>query len=174
MEKWPSLPTKEVTPSTSVTVQPANLGSKAQARTSMNQSVERLDQDNSTRGAVQRKLDMNTEPAKKWANFFDTNRLSAKGMSLIYVNLAMKYGELNKVEIDKATEEWKQAIILYVVGDSPTIAAIERYIAMQVNIVRKPKVYYHNGGYFLVRFASMDDRNEVLYSGPHMLNAKPI
>ncbi|KAK4707487.1 hypothetical protein R3W88_032979 [Solanum pinnatisectum] len=82
--------------------------------------------------------------------------------------------ELKKEDIDKATAEWKQALILYVVGESPTKAAIKRYIAMQVNMVSKPKVYYHNDGYFLVRFASLDARNEVLYSGPHMLNNKTI
>ncbi|KAG5620750.1 hypothetical protein H5410_005968 [Solanum commersonii] len=58
--------------------------------------------------------------------------------------------------------------------DSPTVAAIERYIALQVNTISRPEVYYHNDGYFLVRFSSLDDRNEVLYSGPHMLNNKPI
>ncbi|KAG5596152.1 hypothetical protein H5410_037384 [Solanum commersonii] len=63
---------------------------------------------------------------------------------------------------------------MYVVGESPTIVAIERYIALQINTVSRPKVYYHNDGYFLVRFASVDDRNEVLYSGSHMLNNKPI
>ncbi|KAG5576040.1 hypothetical protein H5410_056174 [Solanum commersonii] len=102
----------------------------------------------------------------------------AKGMSLNYVNPIMRNGEhvieLKKEEIEKATEKWKQALILYVVGESPTIAAIERYIALQVNTVSKPKVYYHNDGYFLVKFASVDDRNEVLYSRPHMLNNKPI
>ncbi|KAH0714889.1 hypothetical protein KY284_007794 [Solanum tuberosum] len=104
--------------------------------------------------------------------------MSAKGMSLNYVNPIMRNGEhvieLKKEEIEKAMEEWKQALILYVVGESPTIAAIERYIALQVNTVSKPKVYYHNDGYFLVKFASVDDRNEVLYSGPHMLNNKSI
>ncbi|KAH0653160.1 hypothetical protein KY290_031447 [Solanum tuberosum] len=45
---------------------------------------------------------------------------------------------------------------------------------LEVNTVSRPKVYYHNDGYFLVRFASVDDRNEVLYSGSHMLNNKPI
>ncbi|KAH0661629.1 hypothetical protein KY284_026560 [Solanum tuberosum] len=50
--------------------------------------------------------------------------------------------ELKKDEIDKATEEWKQALILYIVGESPTIATMER--------------------------------NEVLYSGPHLLNNRPI
>ncbi|WMV24072.1 hypothetical protein MTR67_017457 [Solanum verrucosum] len=72
---------------------------------------------------------MNNEPAKKWANFFDNNRISTKGkMSLIYVNPIMKNRErlnkLNKTEIDQATEKWKQSVIMYVVGDSPTIAAI--------------------------------------------------
>ncbi|KAK6773645.1 hypothetical protein RDI58_028883 [Solanum bulbocastanum] len=82
--------------------------------------------------------------------------------------------ELKKEDFDKSIEEWKQALILYVVGESPTIAAMERRIALQVNTVSKPKVYYHNDGYFLVRFANMDDRNEVLYSGPHFLNNRPI
>lgn len=63
---------------------------------------------------------------------------------------------------------------MYVVGDSPTIAVIKRYIVHQVNTVNKPKVYYHNDGYFLERFACLDERNEVLYSGPHMLNNRPI
>ncbi|KAG5596341.1 hypothetical protein H5410_037573 [Solanum commersonii] len=47
------------------------------------------------------------------------------------------------------------------VGDSPTIAFGERYIVLQVNIVSKPKVYYHDDEYFLVRFAKVDDMNEV-------------
>ncbi|KAH0709217.1 hypothetical protein KY284_010644 [Solanum tuberosum] len=82
--------------------------------------------------------------------------------------------ELKKEEIDKPIEELTQSLILYVVGESPTIAAMERYITLQVNTMSKPKVYYHNDGYFLVRFANMDDRNKVLYSGPHFLNNQPI
>ncbi|XP_049399751.1 uncharacterized protein LOC125863797 [Solanum stenotomum] len=121
---------------------------------------------------------MNAEPTKKWANLFNSNRMSAKRMSLSYVNPVMKNGEkvieLKKEEIDKAIEEWKHALILYVVGDSPTIAAVERYIALQVNTVSKPKVYCHNDGYFLVQFVNMVDRNEVLYLGPHLLNNRPI
>lgn len=38
----------------------------------------------------------------------------------------------------------------------------------------KPKVYYPNDGYFAARLNSMDDRNELLHSGPHMKNTKPI
>ncbi|KAH0738422.1 hypothetical protein KY290_037127 [Solanum tuberosum] len=75
--------------------------------------------------------------------------MSTKGMSLRYVNPVMKNGEkvieLKKEEIDKATEEWKQALILYVVGDSPTIVVVERYNALQVNTVRH-KCHVNEGG----------------------------
>lgn len=63
-------------------------------------------------------------------------------MSLGYINPAMKNGEkvieLKKEEVDKATEEWKQSLILFVVGDSPTIVVVERYIVLQVNSMSKP------------------------------------
>lgn len=178
MEQWPPL-VKEVTPKTNGTIMAtSNMGSNSNADLRCEIQHDSKEAEASTRDTAQRKLDMTPEPAKKWANFFDTNRLSAKGMSLNYVAPIMKNGEkvieLNKEEVDKATEEWKQALILYVVGTSPTIAAVERYIATQVNTVSKPKVYYHNDGYFLVRFTSLDDRNELLYSGPHMMNNKPI
>ncbi|KAF3632591.1 hypothetical protein FXO37_27379 [Capsicum annuum] len=75
---------------------------------------------------AQRKLDLDSEPTKKWVNFFGSNGMSAKEMSLNYVAPVMKNGEkvieLNKQEFDKDIEEWKQAV-LYVVRDSPTIKA---------------------------------------------------
>ncbi|TMW81652.1 hypothetical protein EJD97_008480 [Solanum chilense] len=169
MEQWPSFLTREKTPT-------INVGSTNQSEGS-EELLDELDK-SETRGEAQRMLDMNAETGKKWANFLNSNRMSVKGMSLNYVNLVMRNGkqviELKKEEVDKANAQWKQAIILYVVGNLQNIVAIERYIAMLVNTVSKPKVYYHNDGYFLVRFASLDDRNEVLYSGPHMLNNKPI
>ncbi|KAH0664989.1 hypothetical protein KY285_026195 [Solanum tuberosum] len=134
MEQWPPLPTKKVTINTIGTTQKeanGNKESQGEIRSSQGSGIEDLKE---------------VEPKKKWVNFFNSNRLSAKGMNLSYITPVMKNGEkvieLKKEEIDKATEEWKQALILYVVGESPTIAAMER--------------------------------NEVLYSGPHMLNNRPI
>ncbi|PHU29672.1 hypothetical protein BC332_01765 [Capsicum chinense] len=37
-----------------------------------------------------------------------------------------------------------------------------------------PKVYYHNDEYFLIKFKSIIDRDEVLYSGPHMMHNRPV
>ncbi|KAK4720322.1 hypothetical protein R3W88_018660 [Solanum pinnatisectum] len=83
-----------------------------------------------------------------------------------------KVVELCKVEVELETQKWEQVLILYVVGTEPTIATLERYI--EANYIVKPKVYYHNDGYFLVKFTTLEDRDEVFYAGPHTLNQKPI
>lgn len=71
-------------------------------------------------------------------------------------------------------KKWKRTVILYVVGAEPTIAALERFIAGQWNFVAKPEIYYHNEGYYMILFDSIEDRNEVVYSGPHTMNSRPI
>ncbi|KAK4736663.1 hypothetical protein R3W88_000360 [Solanum pinnatisectum] len=100
--------------------------------------------------------------------------MAAQGMKLNYIDPTVCNGEkiveLCKDEVEVETLRWKHGLILYMVGVEPTIAAIERYIAAQWNYIAKPKVFYH----FLVRFGSFEDRDEVLYSGPHMLRNKPI
>ena len=44
-----------------------------------------------------------------------------------------------------------------------------RYIARDWNFVSKPTVFYHDDDYFLVKLNSMEDRDQVLFSGPHSL-----
>ncbi|XP_019256569.1 PREDICTED: uncharacterized protein LOC109235000 [Nicotiana attenuata] len=115
---------------------------------------------------------------KQRANLFVRSNFAAKGMDLSFIAPTLKNGkvivELCKEEIEEETLKWKQALILYVVGGIPTIGATERYIASVWKFIAKPKVYFHNDGYFMVRFNSIEDRDEVLYSGPHMPNNKPI
>lgn len=88
-------------------------------------------------------------------------------MSLSYIAPMIKEGEkiaqLHQTELDKGTEKWKKAIILYVVGAAPSIGVMERFIGTQWNFTPKPKIYLHNGGYFVVRFNSIGDRDEVLF-----------
>ncbi|XP_019235098.1 PREDICTED: uncharacterized protein LOC109215480 [Nicotiana attenuata] len=82
--------------------------------------------------------------------------------------------ELSQEDIDSEVDKWKYAVIMYVIGGTPTIGAMERFIAGQGSFSVKPKVYYHNEGYFVVNFASLEERNLVMYSGPHMINNRPI
>lgn len=42
-----------------------------------------------------------------------------------------------------------------------------------MNHVSKPKKILHDKCYFIVKFAFVDDINEILYVDPHMINSRP-
>ncbi|XP_075087806.1 uncharacterized protein LOC142169792 [Nicotiana tabacum] len=87
-------------------------------------------------------------------------------MDLNFIALTIKNGkvivELCKEEVEEETRKWKQALILYVVGGAPAIGAMERFIASVWNFAIKPKIYFHNDGYFVVWSADFDFNKEVL------------
>lgn len=63
---------------------------------------------------------------------------------------------------------------MYVVGISPSIGAMERFILAQGIFTSKPVVLYHTDGYFIVRFVNEDERGVVLCSRPHYLLKRPV
>ncbi|KAJ8557979.1 hypothetical protein K7X08_004745 [Anisodus acutangulus] len=71
------------------------------------------------------------EEAPKWANLFNENKFDSRGMELAYIAPTIIEGrfvvQLQKEELDKENDKWQNALIIYVAGSSPTIAAIERY-----------------------------------------------
>ncbi|XP_075083460.1 uncharacterized protein LOC142167200 [Nicotiana tabacum] len=120
----------------------------------------------------------NGKENKNWANLFEGNIMDAKGMNLTFIAPQIRNGvkivQLEKEEVDRETEKWRNAVIMYVIGETPTIGAVERFIASQWNFTAKPKIYLHNEGYFIVKFTCKEDQNEVLFSGPYTINNKPI
>ncbi|XP_056685384.1 uncharacterized protein [Spinacia oleracea] len=77
-------------------------------------------------------------------------------------------------EIDKLTDVWLASIVLYVVGDAPTIASVKRFIDATWSNVGTPNVFLHDEGYFLVQFDSIADRDLVLSGGPYTFFSKPV
>lgn len=64
-------------------------------------------------------------------------------------------------------------LIMYVVGDSPSLEAVSRFLG-QWAFTNKPPIYYHNDGYFVIKFIDVDERDAVIRSGPHMMGKKPV
>lgn len=81
---------------------------------------------------------------------------------------------IDKVEVGKLCDIWANVVVVYVVGQTPIIGTIIRFITLEWNTVAKPKVFLHEYGYFLVKFESLRNRNEILYSGPFTLNNRPM
>lgn len=66
------------------------------------------------------------------------------------------------------------AIVLYVVGTTLSIGAIERFITAQGAFSVKPMVLYHMDKYFVIRFASKEERDGILCFEPHYLLKRPV
>ncbi|KAK4360270.1 hypothetical protein RND71_019222 [Anisodus tanguticus] len=121
-------------------------------------------------------IDVDASKGQTWASLF--SKMKAKGKTLQYVELVIVDGEkvaqIQQEKVEEDTQKWKQSIVLYVVGNSPSIGAIDRFISTTWNFSTKPKIYYHNEGYFLVLFDNMEDRDDVVYSWPHIINSRPV
>ncbi|MCE5167323.1 hypothetical protein HAX54_048240, partial [Datura stramonium] len=83
------------------------------------------------------------QESTSWSSLFTGNRLQNRGMNLSYVAPVVQEGkkvvQLQALEVYKKTEKWRKAIILYVVGESPAIGAIERYLVAHWALETKPK-----------------------------------
>lgn len=59
-------------------------------------------------------------------------RMEGRGTELDYIARIVQDGakmvQLQPNDANQETEKWRKAVILYVVGDSPTMEALERYI----------------------------------------------
>ncbi|KAH0672709.1 hypothetical protein KY290_024938 [Solanum tuberosum] len=95
---------------------------------------------------VHRKLTMPTDTVteKPWISLFEGNTMASKGMDLQFippvVKDGVKIGKLNEEEVPKEAAMWKNVVILYVIGESLTIAVVTRFLEGQAEYTRKPKV----------------------------------
>ena len=71
-------------------------------------------------------------------------------------------------------EKWENSIIMYVMGQNPTIFAMNAYIKGQWGLVNDPSLFKHDEGYFVIQMKYREDRDSVLYSGPHLFYEKPM
>lgn len=94
-------------------------------------------------------------------------------LELGYVAPILKEGiptaQLCVTELEKEASKWKNVVILYVIEDKPTIAYLKRFLQNQCGVTGAVEIFYHNEGYFMIRFESKLDKDRMLYEGPYML-----
>ena len=113
-----------------------------------------------------------------WENMFKNNRIANNGMNLTYYPPQIVNGQtmvqLEGSEVQIEEEKWKYALIAYVIGECPGFNTMNRYIMMNWVKGEKPEVFLHDEGYYIIKFKSLNDMNEVLYSGPYTISNRPI
>ncbi|KAL2921508.1 Chlorophenol O-methyltransferase [Bienertia sinuspersici] len=117
------------------------------------------------------------QSANGWNSLFAGSKLAAKGESLSFISPVVVNGKaqarLSQAAVEVENAKWEAFAIVYVIGDTPTIATMGRYVEKEWNFVSKPTIFLHDEGYFLIRFVSKEDRDEVFFSGPHSFYGVP-
>lgn len=105
------------------------------------------------------------------------SKISEDGMGLNFVAPSVVNGEnvskLDKIDVDRLTESYLNSLIVYVIGKNPSLMAISNYCKSQWAPVNEPKIYNYDDGYFVVKMET-EDRDAVLYSGPHLFFGKAM
>ncbi|XP_019241918.1 PREDICTED: geranylgeranyl transferase type-2 subunit beta 1-like [Nicotiana attenuata] len=91
---------------------------------------------------------------KTWANVVVGNKLAMKGMNLQFIAPIVQNGEkmvkLEAEDVEQETEKWKNAIVIYVIGESPSIGAMDRFVNSMGKYSTRPQIYYNNEDYFII------------------------
>ncbi|XP_021848022.1 uncharacterized protein [Spinacia oleracea] len=81
---------------------------------------------------------------------------------------------LQQSAMDEEASKWDNALILYVIGDVPTIKYVNTYIEKQWSCDAVPEVFLHSEGYFVIRFGSLSEHNRILCAGPYTIANRPV
>lgn len=89
---------------------------------------------------------METQGGNSWATIVRGNQLTAKGNPLSFIAPVLNDGkavaQLDKLEVDKLSAAWENAIVMYVVGELSSIVAIMRFVDRECHLTSKPHVLF--------------------------------
>lgn len=118
------------------------------------------------------------EGRKLWVDVLKDNRNSAKGRAMKFIAPQVVDGKIEVlIEDDDIRSEvkfWESSLILYAMGADLSMNAVKNFMTRSWNFVQLPDMYFNDEGYFILRFKSFRDRDEVLLRGPYMIRNIPL
>ncbi|CAK8532363.1 unnamed protein product [Lathyrus sativus] len=118
------------------------------------------------------------EGRKLWADVLKDNRNPAKGRTMKFIPPQVVEGKIEvQIEEDDVSSEvkfWESSLILYAMGADLSMNAVKDFMTRSWNFVQLPDMYFNDEGYFILRFKSFTDRDEVMLRGPYMLRNIPL
>ncbi|OIT40013.1 hypothetical protein A4A49_51747 [Nicotiana attenuata] len=106
------------------------------------------------------------------------NRNSQMGMRLEYIPPSHRDGkiviQIEESDVRELKDYWENALIGYVLGYTPYERSMVSYVETAWDFVTKPQILYHQDGYYVFRFNTMEDKDSVVQVGPYTYHNKPF
>ena len=100
------------------------------------------------------------------------------GMPLKFVPPSLENGKpivhIETQDVANLKIFWDRAVVLYVVGGNTCANIIRGFIRKQWSQVLMPTIHEHEDGYFIIKFNSESECDEILKGGPYFLNRAPL
>lgn len=118
------------------------------------------------------------EPKKLWVDVISGNRIPSNGAAIEYFAPKVVEGEI-EVEIEEEgilseLKYWETTLIMYVLGRELSMNAVKQYMMKFWSFVQLPEMYYHEDGYFMLKFQTHKDKDMVLMKGPYTIQNMPM
>lgn len=119
-----------------------------------------------------------TETRKLWVDVISGNRNPGNGLALDFIAPTIVNGVAEVViaeeDIVEEVKFWETSLIMYVVGGDLSMNMVKQFMSKHWNFVKLPDMYYNNKGYFVLRFHSHRERDDVLMKGPYTIRNMPV
>lgn len=82
--------------------------------------------------------------------------------------------KINDEDVASKLQLWEKVLILYVLGEDMSMQAIKNFMQKTWNFVQLLDLFYHDKGYFILRFKDHDDMDVVMMKGPCSICGKLV
>ncbi|KAJ6881824.1 hypothetical protein NC651_028433 [Populus alba x Populus x berolinensis] len=110
----------------------------------------------------------------KWRDLFATNRSSASCSKLIHFSNISTARQCSLIDedLDSNCDLWKSCVVGYVDGKFPGYKALHDIVTNTWQC--EASLTFHESGWLVYKFNSVDDKLAVLASGPYLVYGRPL
>lgn len=113
-----------------------------------------------------------------WVDVISGNRLPSRGLEIPYTPPLVIDGEfvveIEDTDIVSELEFWANSLIMYVASEELSMNAVKNFMQKVWNFISLPELYYHDEGYFIIRFQTGKDLHDVMKQGPYTIYGMPM
>lgn len=123
--------------------------------------------------------DANTQSEPKlWVDVIRGNRQTSNGKAVPFVAPMVMNGvkevEIELEDVEAEIQYWDNALIMYAIGGNLSMHAVKNYMRKMWSFMQIPQMFYNEEGYFIMKFKSDEDRDEVMMKGLYTIHDMPM
>lgn len=108
------------------------------------------------------KMNVKPAPTNDKPNWEKLKHPEKRGIALDFVDFDMDIVDVQLEDVEDGLSDWSFSLVGYFIGGKPTISRIEEFMSKTWKHVNSPKLLLIKRNWFIFKFSSLDDMDEIL------------